>query len=219
MQRLSGALADGACLIDSTRSAAPPDLRSALLIRLSQYYARLGSVVVIDNTKTLEEVELITAKEALSVVGRVQQVLGVEDETTFDQAPVIGTRDLAELRTLLSIIFKWGVDPLLSALTSAWPSQTLGGGPRIIDLTAAPEDYGLLSDFVSALMTLIFPFGSQGQLPQTLITTTILHRHVADLLRPCIALGWLPKSLASDSTPTLDSIRPLTMRLLAMYVG
>ncbi|KAF7352810.1 RTP1-C1 domain-containing protein [Mycena venus] len=60
---------------------------------------------------------------------------------------------------------------------------------------------------VSRLMSIVLPTASP-----TFVTTTLLNRHLDQLLRPCIAIGWLPKSLVSDSAP--GSIRSMTMRLL-----
>ncbi|KAF8076354.1 hypothetical protein FPV67DRAFT_413223 [Lyophyllum atratum] len=212
MSELQAALSDGAYLIDSTGSAA--DLKSALLGRLSRYYASLGSGDIPD-TSSLEDVQLTTAREALSVVRRIQGIIGVEEQTGTDQPPLIGTRDLAELRTLLSIVFKWGVDPLFGRVILAWPDKPLvRGEPRIIDLTTTSDDYTLLFSMTSDLLHLVFPDGASGRIPQTLITTTILERHAMDLLKPSTALGWLPKSLASDVRPVLDDARPMTVRFL-----
>lgn len=221
---LSQALSDGACLIGSEGSTAPSDLRSSLENRLSRYHARCGTGTV-SPSDPLEKIQLITATEALSVVGRIQHILGADtltgqpvDTLDADRQPLlIGTRDLAELRTLLSIIFKWGIDPLMSRVTSAWPSKKAPDGPRIIDLTTSSEDYTLLSFMASHLMDLLFPGDPSVRIPETLITVSILNRHLMDLLRPCITLGWLPRSLASDSRPPLDAIRPRIMRLLALY--
>lgn len=219
----------GSFLIDSTQKIAPSDLRDLLVSRLVQYHASLGSHKLYPDSTTLEEIQLETAREALSVVEKVQQILHTDglpvDGTSKSQpsegAPIIGTRDLAKLRTLLSITFKWGVDPLLSLVTSAWPckpSPILLSGSKIIDLTTTPEDYRQLSSFLVCILALLLPDGLHGCIPQTLITTTLLNRHFTDILRPCIALGWLPKSMSSEGTPTLDEIRPKIMRLLEMYV-
>jgi hypothetical protein len=164
----------------------------------------------------LEETQFITAREALSVISRVQHVLGGADTDTSD-IPLIGTRDLGEIRTLLSVVFKWGVDPLLSKVVLAWPSRRVPSGPRIIDLTTSAEDYELLSSLVADLMVLLFPGGLQSGISQTLVTTTVLDRHAIDILSPCITLGWVPKSIASESRPPLDIARSFTMRLLNLY--
>ena len=213
------ALADGACLVDSSPAAPSPDLKSVLVNRLSRYYARRGSGSISDSI-SLEETQFITAKEALAVVGRVQHVLnGASTDTETTDIPLIGTRDLGELRTLLSIVFKWGVDPLISKVILAWPSKNgppESKGPRIIDLTTITEDYELVSSLVSELMNLLFQSDLQGGILQTIITTTMLNRHAVDLLRPCITLGWVPKYLASDTRP-FDAARPFTVRFLNLY--
>src|ERR1700729_2723542 len=169
--QLAGILHAGSFLIDPTRSALPPDLQGLLVSRLAQYHAALDDKHDISaSTSTLEELQLETAQEALFVVERVQQILtadssstsstseGQNQETTNgappEGAPVIGTRDLAQLRTLLSIAFKWGVEPLLVLVASTWsskPSLTVPPGPKVIDLTTTPEDYRRLSSLLVRL--------------------------------------------------------------------
>lgn len=222
--KLINALADGACLVDSSMSrAASSDLKSVLAGRLSRYYTRLGSGSILDS-RSLEEIQQTTAKEALSVIARIQQIISAEDlspnASSTDPTPLIGTRDLAEIRILLSVVFKWGVEPLLFKVAPVWPTKSpSAGGPRIIDLTTTPEDYELLISMTSELLGLLFPGGAKGPVAQTLITTTILQKHVMDTLKPSIALGWLPKSFASESRPCLDAARPLTVRLLNLYAA
>ncbi|RDB22555.1 RNA polymerase II assembly factor RTP1 [Hypsizygus marmoreus] len=224
MADLATALADGACLVDPSRSVASADLKSVLVDRLTRYYTRLGSGDVSD-VSTLEEIQLVTANEALAVVARVQHIIGADDEEEGTPAanaqphtaPLIGTRDLAQIRTLLSIVFKWGVEPLLAKVVLTLPcNASTEGVPRIIDLTTTPEDYKLLSSITCNLLNLVFPGGVHGKIAQTLITTTILQLHATDLLRPCLTLGWLPRSLSSTTRPTLDVARPLTMRFLTL---
>ncbi|KAJ7047394.1 hypothetical protein C8F04DRAFT_935919 [Mycena alexandri] len=197
MANLQTLLAAGLCIIESGDNSSP-DLQSVLSSRLTRYYACLQQDTTLTGTETLQSLELTTAAEALSILERIHGILDVEDAA-------IGTRDLAELRTLLAITFKWGVDPLLSRAMLAWPSKS--ARPQIIDLTTAPEDYRLLCGMVSRLLSVALPANAP-----TFVTTTLLTRHLDQLLRPCIAIGWLPKSLASDSTP--GSTRPLTLRLL-----
>ncbi|TFK43559.1 hypothetical protein BDQ12DRAFT_643120 [Crucibulum laeve] len=215
---LAAALSDGACLLDSkhtTGNAVPAsDLKSVLETRLSQYFQRIGKDERLDETASLEDVQLRTADETLSVVERVQRIIGGNHPGNI---PAIGTRDLAQLRMLISIVFKWGIDPLLTRVVQAWPSKPSTVGPsRIIDLTTTPDDYRLLSSLLFRVLFLLFPTGVHAQLPQTLITTTLLNRHIIDILRPCIALGWLPKLLSSNSMPTVHDLRPLSMRLLSI---
>ncbi|KAJ6599093.1 hypothetical protein DFH09DRAFT_24467 [Mycena vulgaris] len=198
MTDLRALLAAGLCIIESASENASHDLKSVLKLRLMRYYASLELNTTLDGSQTLQDLELTTATEALNVLEKVQGILDTEDAA-------IGTRDLAELRTLVAITFKWGVDPLLSRAMLAWPSKS--ARPQIIDLTTAPEDYKLLCGMMSRLLNLILSNDSP-----TFITTTLLNRHLDQLLRPCIAIGWLPKSLASDAMP--ESMRPMTIRLL-----
>ncbi|KAJ7507767.1 hypothetical protein B0H11DRAFT_2314195 [Mycena galericulata] len=184
MTDLQGLLAAGLCLIESASDNASHDLKSVLSSRLARFYACLEQNDRVDSSQSLE---LTTATEALNVLERVHTILDSEDVP-------IGTRDLAELRTLLAIAFKWGVDPLLSRAMLAWPSKSARS--QIIDLTNTPEDYSLLCDFVSRLLRIALPANEPT------------------LLRPCIAVGWLPKALAPDAAP--DSIRPMTARLLGI---
>ncbi|KAF9462618.1 hypothetical protein BDZ94DRAFT_1366131 [Collybia nuda] len=216
---LALALADGACLIESDNYAAVPDLKSSLEHRLTRYYTRVGTGSF-PPFASLQKIQLITAIEALSVIRRVQHALEMatsNDITDSDnQFLLIGTRDLAELRTLLSIIFKWGIDPLMVKVVSALLGENPLGGPRVIELDTSLEDYTLLSSMSSHLVDLLFPSESFTTVSETLISASLLNRHLTDLLRPCITLGWLPKSLISDSTPPLDAVRPRIMQLLTL---
>ncbi|KAH7879787.1 uncharacterized protein C8R40DRAFT_1035206 [Lentinula edodes] len=212
---LASTLHAGSCLID-TLSTPQTQLKSALLQRLQNYYSCLGSSSTLNDSATLENVQIRTADEALVVVEKVQRLLRTNAPDTG--APLLGTRDLNQLRVLLSITFRWGVDPLLSHVISSWPntSSSTVPGAKIIDLTSTPEDYHHLANLVARQLTLVFPLGIHGNTSNTLITEVILQRHLPDILKPAISLGWLPKSLAVDTMTPLDDIRPLIMRLMAM---
>ncbi|KAG5637776.1 hypothetical protein H0H81_003277 [Sphagnurus paluster] len=197
---LSVAISDGACLIDTNDSVS--DLKSVLIGRLCRYYTRRGSGSVTD-TMSLEDVQIATAREAISVIERVQKIIGVEESPGQDQPPLIGTRDLAQLHILLSIVFKWGLDPLYAKVVLTWPEGvSLQGKARIIDLAASSEDYATLSSFTSSILHLVFPDGVRGRIPQSHITTAILERHTLDILKSSIMLGWIPKSLSTVQTIT-----------------
>jgi hypothetical protein len=223
---LTNILTAGSLLVDS-RSSPARDLKSTLLSRLDKYHKHLGIKVGPLEQYSLEEVELETAKEAINVLERVQNALYSDTDANVAEASssstevLLGIRDLTEIRTLISIVFKWGSDPLLGHITSAWPSNpppTVGASSQIIDLTTTPESYSLLSSIVIRLMRILFPGGANSPISQTFISTTMLNRHLSDFLRPCLAIGWLPTRLASESMPTMDEVRPLVMRLLATYV-
>ena len=227
-EELASALAQGACLLETSSTPSnSPDLKSVLRSRLLKYHASLESqegVKELRESSTLEEVQLLTAKEALSVVQKVHHVLDIEDaktDGTLDQVPSFGTRDLAQLRTLLSLIFKWGIEPLFNRVALALPGlpiNTPNTRAKIVEVSQKSDDYGYLSQFVTSVFLLIFPRGVQAQISQTLITTSILSRHVSDLLSPSIALGWLPEPLSSSSMPIIHEMKPFVIHLLKLYV-
>lgn len=220
-KELASTLAEGACLIEaSSTSNNSPDLKSVLHGRLLKYYAcseGQDGVEGLRESLTLEEVQLLTAKEALSVVQKVHNILDIEDDGTPDQVPSIGTRDLAQLRTLLSLIFKWGIELLFNQVALALPGppiNTVNARATVVDVSQNADDYRFLSELVTSVFFLIFPRGVQGQISQTLITTTILSSHASDLLKPSIALGWLPESLSSTSLPIIPEMRSFVIHLL-----
>ncbi|KAF9009097.1 hypothetical protein BDQ17DRAFT_1349522 [Cyathus striatus] len=218
---LAAALLDGTYLLDSAPVSTPiNDLKTVLENRLSRYFEHTAPQ---DNTlytcNTLEDVQLITAREALSVVSRIQHILGI-DNGDLDQSevPVIGTRDLSQIRTHLALTFRWGTQPLLARLVQLWPLKSSENLERskFTDISNSSMDYHNLHYLVDQLFSLLFPDGLDSPLPQTYITTNILNRHVSDILSPAIALGWLPKQLTSPGVSPIHQFRPLTMRLLAI---
>ena len=226
---LASALAAGACLLGkSSTPSNSPDLKSILQSRLLKYYACLESqngAKKLRESLTVEEVQLLTAREALSVVQKVHNVLDIKDakiDGTLDQVPSIGTRDLAQLRTLLSLVFKWGIEPLFYRVALALPGPPIKGAntrTKVVEVSQnLADDYQFLSEFIISMFRLVFPRGVQGQISQTHITTTILFNYVSDLLNPSIALGWLPESLSSSSLPVIHEMRSFVVRLLKLYV-
>ena len=233
MEELSRCLAAGSLLIQSEKSGPAPNLRAVLLTRLAQYRAQRGLPERDDGDLSLKQAQEETAQEALSVVETVQKIL-YQDEGTRPapdvpphskedapgEVPLIGTRDISQLRTLLSIVFKWGTEPLLAHIQVVWPSRgntRTQPGSRILEIDDAPQTYAKLTSMTRRLLSLLFPHGVHGTSPQTLITTTLLNRHITDVLRPGIALGWVPKVLSTESFPAVDDLRPLIMRLMSMY--
>ncbi|KAG2156029.1 hypothetical protein DEU56DRAFT_765220 [Suillus clintonianus] len=207
-EELATVLHSGFFLLD-TSSTAERDLKNILVHRLTQYHQVLRSIP--PSIDTAEDAQLETAQCALHVVERVQTLLDQPDfqhEGDLKSAPAIGTRDLNTLRTLLSLIFRWGTGPLYTRLTPSFSSKPIPGTPKIIDLTNTPADHATLSDLLLRLMGLLFPNGPKSTPPQTLISSTLLSRHAVDLLRPSMALGWLPSS-------PVEPLRPLVLRLLA----
>lgn len=219
-EELAAALADGATLLGTASPASGANnMEMILRSRLRAYYDRLHTPEQISETMNLEDLQMLTAREALGVLKRVQTILdaesNLESNGSTNQPPSIGTRDLAQLRTMLSLAFKWRAEPLFTRIKQEWPIAT-SHGPKIIDLTVDSEDYRNLSNLILSVFSLVFPEGPEGRISQTLITTTILTHHVVDLLLPSISLGWLPESLSSASMPTLHEARPLVTRILRL---
>ena len=218
MEQLSRWLSAGSLLIHSEKGGGPAtNLREVLLARLVQYRAQRGLPERDHGDLSLEQAQEETAQEALSVVESVQGMLDQDAYPAPDTSRVIGTRDISQLRTLLSIVFKWGTEPLLGDVQVVWPTKGRTQ-TQLVDANDAPRSYERLTTMTRQLLSLLFPRGVHGTLPQTLITSTLLHRHVTDILRPSIALGWVPKDLFPESFPVVDDFRPLVMRLMSMYV-
>ena len=224
MEELSRCLAAGSLLIHSEKSVPAPNLRAVLLTRLTQYRTQRRLPERDSSNFSLEQAQEETAQEALSVVEGVQRILDQDDgsskEDTPGEVPLIGTRDISQLRTLLSIIFKWGTEPLLAHIQLVWPSRGdnhAQSGSKILDVDSASQSYVKLTSMTRRLLSLLFPRGVHGTMPQTLITTTLLNRHTTDFLRPGIVLGWVPKALSTESFSAVDDLRPFIMRLMSMY--
>ncbi|KAI9509135.1 hypothetical protein F5148DRAFT_1348955 [Russula earlei] len=232
MEELSRCLAAGSLLIHSEKGGDAPNLRAVLLTRLAQCRAQRGLPERVCGAMSLEQAQEETAQEALSVVESVQRILDQDERThpapndplrsnedSPDEMPLIGTRDISQLRTLLSIVFKWGTEPLLARINVVWPERSsTHAQPRskILEMNDAPRSYVKLTIMIRQFLSLIFPRGVHGTIPQTLITSTILNRHATDILRPGITLGWVPKSLSTESFSVVDDLRPFIMRLMSM---
>jgi len=200
------------------------NLNSVLSARLNKYYVERG-IPEVDYDKTdLSAVQLQTAKEALSVVRQVHDALVLAETNQPEKAsmqmevPALGTRDVSNLRTLISITFKWGTDALLDRVVPNWSTTPLSKtqvSATVVDLTRGPEDYEELCGLTYQLLSVVLPSDHRGQLSQSFVANLLLTRHLSDILKPCVALGWLPKVLSTPSIPVQDDIRPLTMRLLS----
>lgn len=205
----------------NSREAPSLDIKEVLASRLARYYAAVGHTNKNYNGLALEDVQRDTAVAAMQIVEDAQDVYLVNckaslpsDEGTSEG---IGARDLKQLRTLISIVFKWGVVPKLSSVEKSFPHKRGAHTSRshaIVDLTNVPEDYKFVSSLIARLLRLVYPDGVHQSLSPTIITVALLERHLADLLRPCLSLGWLPKSLETEATPIMHGVRPPIMRLL-----
>ncbi|KAL4242026.1 Tango6 family protein [Abortiporus biennis] len=196
-----------------TKDSTAPDLRTILISRLVQYDHARGREPR-ERQGSLREVEEETAEEALNVVQNIQDLL------LSDESNLIGSRDLSYIRTLLSLVFKWSLEPLLQhiylEIPSTTPASTKRASIKTIDTTSISRSYHTLSLRLHVLFHLVLPQGVQGRFALTHITTTIIDRHLPELLKPSLVLGWLSKSLATESVKPLDSIRPLVIHLLTI---
>ncbi|TFK75938.1 hypothetical protein BDN72DRAFT_891803 [Pluteus cervinus] len=214
--QLSSTLRDGACLLGESTADATNDLKSVLLRRLIQYAERVQWDNPHNESSSLEDIQSATAAQSLVVIERIQSILLAELENPDDanQVPVIGTRDLGQIRTLLSIAFNWGLHPLIASFTTGWPQGKLSGSSPTPD-PALVRCYGSLKNFGTRVMGLLYPTGIEGPISRTLITSILLGSHLPHVLGSWLVLGWLPKSAECASMSTAHNLRQLTMRLLA----
>ena len=224
---LNPILRAAANLVDKSTTAhnANESLSAVLNARLSRYYAERG-VSEVDYVKTdLSSVQFQTAKEALFVIRQVHNSLVFAESDQPEKAtnqmeipPALGTRDASHLRTLASVVFKWGSDALLDRIAPDLMASS-SPGPQVpvsvVDLTRGRADYEGLRDLTHQLLTVVLPSGHRGGLSQSFVANLLLTRHLSDMLKPCIVLGWLPKALSTPSRPVQDDLRPLVMRLLS----
>lgn len=212
MPTLSTIFAYANCL---TASEPSPDLKSILYTRLTRYY-NLKDAKFLDDFQSeqhaLEDLQRLTAKEALKTVLEIQ---AIEQGSSSKTGHALGARDLAQLRTLVSIIFRWGTEPLLTSCLLVWPPAATDG-KKIIDYESISVQYKSLVRIAVSLMSIILPNGHSGSLANTHVAAILINRYLVDLLKTCLALGWLPKSLAIGSIVAHDSLRPLTLRLVSM---
>ena len=229
-QELASLIASGA-LLTNPLSEKHVDARSVITSRLAQCYESLGRTLQPEAASwSLEDLQYETAFQALHIIGRIQDFLRVDDgniaqhpssSSSHETSPgdnIIGTRDLATIRTLLGIMFKWGFEPLLDRVITAIPTRGTkrdSNSKPIVDLTHVPKDYGVLSSRLKDLFFILLPDGLKGSVSPTHISIAILDRHLPDLLKPCLILGWLPKSLSSEYVKPLDELRPQLMHLLS----
>ncbi|OJT09025.1 hypothetical protein TRAPUB_50 [Trametes pubescens] len=208
-------------------------LKDVLRRRIIEYNEAVGKTALTDEM-TLETLQSYTALEALSLLESLHEKLKAPDaplpqegtptpgprqvDALQHEQPLLGTRDINLISTLLSILFNWAVAPLLQRIVAAIPSTSASQGiarASIIDLTGLPHEFSTLSSISSRLLALVLPAGPGSPISQSGVTAALLNRQLSDLLVPCIVIGWLPKSLASDTMPTADKVRPLVMHLLS----
>lgn len=219
---LATTLSDTTLLLETSTETSPsPNISSVLKKRLLAYYHRLNDNDALRRLESVcsgDQLESLTAREALFAIQRVQVIVEVKEDD--QEPPLLGTRDLAKLRTLLSIVVEWGLVPLYTRVSKVWIESTskIGNSENVFDTAAYWDDYHCLSELSTIFLSLVFPDGAPGRISQTLITSSILSRHISDLLLPTVALGWLPDNMSRSSTPIIHAFRPLVARLMALWV-
>jgi hypothetical protein len=185
-------------------------MAQVLISRLHRYQVAVGRDERDYQASSLDDLQHETATEALLLLDRA-----LSPDVQVNAGPAIGVRDMGTLRTLLSIVLKWGAEPRYTRLAENWPGKPIAGqSSRIIDLTSCAQDYAVLRDILLRLFALIYPASVTGRMAGSGLALTLMSPHLAELIRPCVALGWLPKSLSTTVMPVVDEIRPMIMRLI-----
>lgn len=188
-------------------------------------------------SSTTSTSERETAHLALSILEQVQAILDHDKcklvmQTSnsrhiainiWPAARLIGSRDLAQLRTLLSIVFKWYIQPESNALCELMISkhgQVLGAA----DLQGLLPGVSRLWAFVfrpeSSPATSTAASTSTHAETRTHITQTLISRHLTDLLRPSLLLVSASRQIesASDESAVVHDIQSNQSRLLELWV-
>lgn len=201
------------------------NIKSVLTARLENFYVALDKTRPLQVRDTVEDLQLETALCALEVIEHVQSLVDADKSFANEASssdcpaaasglgPAFGSRDLAQLRTLLSMVFRWGVNPLLARVSVFWPSPARASiaEPSVSHIS---EDYRSLRSLLTRLATILLPCGVHGNFSWTVITASVLDYHIVDYFRAAMALGWLPKSLGSENMHSVDELRPVVLRLL-----
>ena len=186
-------------------------LQDVLQARLDAFQ----QVIQVDGEKDVENLELKTALSALYVLERIHAALVSSPEAS------LGTRDSSHLRTLLSIVFKWGTEPLLNTTLAAIPGKSTSvgvpSGTHIIDLTSSADGFGCLVSTVTRILNLVLDEQKQPPVLPTFVVATLLNRHVTDLLKPAVCVSWMPDKLKANFPPQDGDQRQRVLRLLSRY--
>lgn len=197
---LSVALLAGSHLTES-QGTPHSSLKTSLLARLKRYYECIQTEPSVNESSSLEQVQLQTAEEALNTIERTNSIL----EATDSSMPLIGTRDIALLHTLLSITLRWAIEPCLSRVVVSCADENM----------VSDQDYIFLINHMHRFFRLVFPSGAQGPIAQSHIAISIIDKYAVDTLKLSITLGWIPKPLVSSASAS-DEFSTLTTRFLAL---
>jgi hypothetical protein len=200
-------------LLAKNSSEPASQIQSILLSRLTQCHEHLQLPLSVSSGSSLSDIELATAQAALVILEHIQAILTGETSRP-STIPDMGVRDLGNLRTLSSIVCRWGPQALLARMVAQWLPSTKSGLNELGG-EGLSHDYPLLSSMVIRVLNLLLPT-PEATLHPTVITDILVDRHLSDIWKPAIALAWLPRSLAVEETPPLTSAKPFVMRFLVM---
>lgn len=141
-------------------------------------------------------------------------------------------RDIAQLKTVVSLVFKWSIEPLFSA---SLKSLSSGNSARIQEITTSSQQrpIGNLSSVIRRIFKLIFrqpPLAclpstsaqgaAESSVSQTHITQTLITRYATDILRPAVFLAWYDRLQpeALDIKELLNHVKACTIRFLNLCV-
>ncbi|KIJ57123.1 hypothetical protein M422DRAFT_238692 [Sphaerobolus stellatus SS14] len=225
-QRLLAIVLTAAGILSGSESKtqSSPNVATVLKTRLERVHEVLGTPVEDLGGADLKTIQFVTAEESLGLVEAIQDVLDPESSESAEvpsepssNPPLLGTRDLSYVRTLLSVVFKWALDPLVSELELTRPGiQTtrVTGQPRIIDLTERSIDYTKLPSVLLRVLRLVFGSEQPPRIRQSWITSSLLSRHAVDVLMPCLIVGWPQKPLLEDWAESAKEIKALSIRFI-----
>ena len=208
---------------DSGRSTNLPDV---LLSRLERFDTILAEPASKQDARTrsgdLSSLKVSTAFASFFVLRCVDDALKQQEASGGEQEPLLGTRDLAQLRTHLALVFAYGVNELLQRILPIFPKKPskarIPPGAQVIDLTAAHEDLSQLSELLVLLLRMCRNEPTSEERGKEMSTSFVMKimvaRELSSLVRACICMGWLPNDLRGDLSAAVDGIMKDVMWLL-----
>ncbi|KAG9038544.1 hypothetical protein FRB95_000765 [Tulasnella sp. JGI-2019a] len=224
------ALSAGSALVGTdptNKKKVESNMTAVLQSRLHDFNTRLGDISPLKSHVESESftnnphqayMERLTADMALWVVTQVQ---ATEIKEQNHDRPTLGTRDLTQMRTLLAILFKWGIQRETDRVTEHMRASSSVVPPNvktsIVEIQAeddAESDRALLQKLTEQIIGLIFSLETpsvHGPVHQSHITQIIVTRHITPLLKACVLLAW-----ASNSSEKALELRKIIDRLLSL---
>jgi hypothetical protein len=126
----------------------------------------------------------------------------------------LGTRDLGVLKTLFSIVFGWGLTPLLVALYSSQSAASSASTSTPLDAMDLLRNLKILIVRIASLLWPSPTYPGTSAQPTRLfpshITKILITAHITDILRAGISVGWI-------SQPD-EEVHRIVVELLKMLV-